>query len=79
MWYKHFNKDSWKLRIWRHRNLTFKYNELGFSSNFYSSSLRNLYLRVFGHEGPMRVFNLGLAIGVFSGLSYVNEKYFGES
>ena len=78
MWYKNFNKESWRLRIWRNKNLTFKYNDLGFGANFYSSSLRNLYLRVFGHEGPLRIFNMFLLITVISSYSYVSEKYWGE-
>lgn len=78
MWYKHFNKDSWKLRLWRHKNLTFKYNDLGFSSLHYASTFRNGVLRVFGHEGPLRTFNLFFVVFIGSFYGYYNEKFFGE-
>lgn len=35
MWFKYFNKNSWKVRLWRDKNLTYKYNDNGIGSNFY--------------------------------------------
>lgn len=78
MWYKHFNKDSWALRIWRNKNLTFLYNDMGIGSNFYVSKFTSMYRRLFPHEGPMRLFNMGLFLIGVTGYSYYSKTYLQE-
>lgn len=78
MWYRHFNKDSWQMRLWRNKNLTFKYNELGFMADLYTNRLKTLALRVFGHEGSLRMFNLMFFLFVASTYSYFDNKRNGE-
>lgn len=78
MWYKHFNKSSWQLRLFRNKNLTFKYNDLGFNANMYASNFRNGVMRVFGHEAPLRVFSIFFVITMSSFYLHFNEKFYGE-
>lgn len=78
MWYKRFNKDSWMTRLWRNKNLCFKYNEFGFGASFYSGKLRNYYYRIFSHEAPLRVFNMFSFVMFISFITYYNKKYLAE-
>lgn len=79
MWFKFFNKESWQMRIWRNKNLTFRYNDLGFSSHTYTSNFRNHIVRVFGHEGALRAFSLGFGVWLIMVFSYQYKKHFAEA
>lgn len=65
MWYKHFNKGSWAIRLWRTYNLKFKSNETGMGSNVYQHYFKILVLRIWRTEGSLRLFNVStlLALG----------------
>lgn len=78
MWYKRFNKDAWMTRLWRNKNLSFKYNEFGFGSSFYFGKVRNLYYRVFSSEAPLRVFNMLSFIMFISFYVHYNKNYLAE-
>lgn len=78
MWYKYFNKSSWQIRIWRNKNLNFKYNDLGFNSLIHAPQWRNWILRVFNSEASLRMFNLFFAITFISGFIHYQEKFLGD-
>ncbi len=79
MWYKHFRKSSWRLRLWRTQNLKMKYNNLSMASNFYMTYPKLALFKLMRNDGTVRLAT-SIAMFILIGFwQYYNETRYGVS
>lgn len=78
MWYKHFNKESWKIRIWRGANMKFKANELGMTNKFFNNYFKLTLLKIFRTDGALRGF-VFLTLPIMIGFKSLYDRQYEEA
>lgn len=73
MWYKHFNRETWFLRIWRWQNLKFRANDFSVTKVMGMSKMRIYIFKIFRTDASVKSFNAFFIAGLFMLMSYVNR------
>ena len=76
MWFKYFNRSTWKIRMFRARNLKFDNNNIGYFRHHWSSKLKTALYKTIGNEGGIRAYTFFILYPLIATLSYVKSCVF---
>lgn len=79
MWFKYFNKEAWRTRVFRTRNLKFDNDNIGAFKFSYSSKLKMMIYKMLGNEGAIRISAWAFWFPLLGVLGYIDGRLNGEA